>query len=40
MAAETLSVSSDFDIFAQKEPEQTAMQETIETIFRSIASVD
>jgi len=39
MAAEALSVSSDFDIFAQK-PVQTFVQETIETIFRPIASVD
>jgi hypothetical protein len=39
MAAEALSVSSEFDIFAQKHV-QTPVQETIETIFRSIASVD
>jgi len=34
-----LSVSSDFDIFAQKLV-QTAVQETIETIYRPIAYVD
>ena len=39
MAAEAFSVSSQFDIFAQK-PLQTSVQETIETIYRSIASVD
>jgi hypothetical protein len=39
MAAEALSVSSEFDIFAQK-PIHTSVQETIETIFRPIASVD
>jgi hypothetical protein len=39
MAAEVLSVSSEFDIFAQK-PVQTSVQETIETIFRPIALVD
>jgi len=39
MAAEALSVSSEFDIFAQK-PVQTSVQETIETIYRPIASVD
>ena len=39
MAAEALSVSSEFDIFAQK-PVQTSVQETIEPIYRPIASVD
>ena len=39
MAAEALSVISEFDIFAQK-PVQTSVQETIVTIYRSIASVD
>ena len=37
MAAEALLVSSEF--FAQK-PVQTSVQETIETIFRPIVSVD
>ena len=39
MAAEALSVSSEFDIFAHK-PVQTSVQETIETIYRPVASVD
>ena len=39
MAVEALSVSSEFDIFAQ-EPVQTSVQETIENIYRPIASVD
>ena len=39
MAAEALSVNSEFHIFAQK-PVQTSVQETIETIFRPIALVD
>jgi hypothetical protein len=39
MAAETSSVSSEFHIFAPK-PVQTSVQETIETVFRPIASVD
>jgi hypothetical protein len=39
MAAEALSVSSEFDIFAQK-PVQTSVQETIATIYRPIASVN
>ena len=39
MTAEALSVSSEFDIFAQT-PVQTSVQETIENIFRTIASVD
>jgi len=39
MAAEALSVISEFDIFAQKRV-QTSVQETIETIFRPIASVN
>ena len=38
MAADALSISSEFDIFAQK-PVQTSVQETIETIYRRIASV-
>ena len=37
--AEALSVSSEFDMFAQK-PVQTSVQEAIETIYRPIASVD
>ena len=39
MAAEALSVSSEFDIFAQK-PIQTSVQETFEAIFKPIASMD
>ena len=39
MAAETLSVISELDIFAHK-PVQTSILETIEIIFRPIASVD
>ena len=39
MAADALSVSSEFDIFAQKTV-QTSVQETIETIYKPIASVD
>ena len=39
MAADALSVSSEFDIFSQK-PVQTSVQETIETIYSPIASVD
>jgi len=39
MAAESLSVGSEFDIFAQK-PVQTSVQVTIETIYRPIASVE
>ena len=39
MTAEALSLSSEFDIFAQK-PVQTSVQETIETTYRPIASVD
>ena len=39
MAADALSVSSEFDIFAQK-PVQTFVQETVETTYRPIASVD
>ena len=39
MAEEALSVSSEFDIFAQK-PVQSSVQETIETMYRTIASVD
>jgi len=39
MAAVALSGSSEFDIFAPK-PVQTSVQQTIETIFRPIASVD
>ena len=39
MAAEALSVSSEFDIFEQK-PVQTSVQETIETIYRPISLVD
>jgi len=39
MAADALSVSSEFDIFSQK-PVQTSVQETIETIYRPITSVD
>jgi hypothetical protein len=39
MAADALSVSLEFDIFAQI-PVQTSVQETIETVFRPIASVD
>ena len=39
MAADALSVRSEFDFFAQK-PVQTSVQETIETIFRTIASED
>jgi len=38
MAAEALSVSSEFDIFTQK-PVQTSVQETIETIYMPVASV-
>jgi len=38
-AVEALSVSSEFDIFAQK-PVQTSVQETIETIYGPLASVD
>ena len=38
MAAVALSVSSEFDIFAHK-PVQTSVLETVETIFRPIASV-
>ena len=38
MAAESFSVSSVFDIFAHK-PVQTSVQETVETIFRPVASV-
>jgi len=34
-----LSVISEFDIFAHK-PVQTSVLETVETIFRPIASVD
>jgi hypothetical protein len=37
MAAEALSVTSEFDIFAQK---PTSVQETIQNIFRPITSVD
>jgi hypothetical protein len=39
MATEVLSVSTEFYIFAQ-ENLQTSVEETIETIFRPIASVD
>jgi hypothetical protein len=39
MAADALSVGSEFDIFAQK-PVQTSVQEPVETISRPIASVD
>ena len=39
MAEKVLSVSSEYDIFAQK-PVQTSVQETFETIFRPIAAVD
>jgi len=39
MAAEALSVSSEFDIFAQKHV-QTSVQDTMKTILRSIASAD
>jgi hypothetical protein len=39
MAAEALSVSSEFDVFEQK-PVQTLVEETIETIFRPITLVD
>jgi len=39
MLAEALSVSSEFDIVAQKRV-HASVQETIETIFRLIASVD
>ena len=39
MAADELSICSEFDIFAQK-PVQTSLQETIETIYKPIASVD
>ena len=39
MAADALSASSEFDIVAQK-PVQTSVQETIETIYRPIASVE
>ena len=39
MAADAMSVISDFDIFAEK-PVQTSVQETIETIYRPIESVD
>jgi len=39
MALEALSVSSEFDIYGQK-PVQTSVQGTIETIFRSTASMD
>ena len=39
MAAEALSISSEFDTFAQK-PVKTSVQETIETILRPIASVN
>ena len=39
MAPEELSISSEFYIFAQK-PLQKSVQETIETIYRPIASVD
>jgi len=39
MATEGMSVSSEFDIFAQK-PLQASVQETIETIFSPMASVD
>ena len=39
MAAEALSVSSEFDVFAHK-PVQSSVSETIETIFRLIISVN
>jgi hypothetical protein len=39
MAEEALSVTSEFDIFTQN-PVQTSVQETIETIYRTITSVD
>ena len=39
MRAEALSVISEIDIFPPK-PVQTSVQQTIETIFRTIASVD
>ena len=39
MAAEALSVSSVFHIFSQKLV-QTSVQETVQTIYRPIASVD
>jgi hypothetical protein len=39
MAAEALSVISEFDVFAHK-PVQTSVLETMETLFRTIGSVD
>jgi hypothetical protein len=39
MVAEALLVSSKFDIFAQN-PVQASVKETVETIYRPIATVD
>jgi hypothetical protein len=39
MAAETASVSTEFDIFASK-PVQTSVLETVEVAYKPIASVD
>jgi len=39
MSSETVAISSEFDIFARK-PVQTAVLETIETVFKPIAPVD
>jgi hypothetical protein len=38
-AAEILTVSSDFDIFAHK-PIQTSILETVETVYKPIAPVE
>ena len=39
MSAETVAISSEFDFFARK-PVQTAVLETIETVYKPIAPVD
>jgi len=39
MSAETVAISSEFHIFARK-PVQTAVLETIETVYKPIAPVD
>jgi hypothetical protein len=39
MSEENLSISSEFDVFSRK-PTQTSVLETIETVYKPIASVE